>query len=68
MGTLGLSSRDISDIKTLMLECGIGKSAKEELEELLEPLDAENSSKIKRTFNKALRECLQKATSGQTFL
>ena len=33
--TLGLSSRDISDFKTPMLECGIGKSAKEELEELL---------------------------------
>ena len=51
-----------------MLECGIGKSAKEELEDLLEPLDADYPNKIKQIFNKALIEHTQKAASGQIYL
>ena len=43
--TLGLDSRDICDTKKPMLGHGIGKSAKEELEELLEPRDADYSKK-----------------------
>ena len=51
-----------------MLEHGIGKSSKEELDELLETLDDEYSAKVKRLFNKALIECLKNASSGQTFV
>ena len=51
-----------------MLERGIGKSAKEELDELLEPLDDDYSSKVKFFFSKALIEYLRNASSGQTFI
>ena len=65
--TLGLSIRNINDIETPILEHGTDKSAKEELDELLEPLDAECSAKVKHLLNKASNELLTIALSFQIF-
>ena len=64
--TLGIKSRDVNDVMTKMLECGASKSAKEELDDLLEPLDSECSEKIKRLFSRALNERVQNDKSDNT--
>ena len=59
IATLGVKSRHMNEMIKPMLEHGMSKSAIEELEDLLEPLDSDYSNKIKRLFSRALIERIQ---------